>query len=194
MKPSRMVVSALAILALASACESPSYVFRPRPLVVDVAAPEGGSYVARAVLVVLGARPGDAATGRLDEMVLRLSLENLSDEPIGLDPSLWRLVSADLGAFGAPRVEPDPLPSVLPKGDLFAELSFPVLPGTSLDQYDLAGLSLRFGVLHRNATIVVSASFERWLRAPYDPYWYDYAYGPPYGGTVVVGAGVAVGG
>lgn len=168
----------LCLLALASAlgCESsPRYVFKPRPLVVDVPAPDGSGFVGRAVIAVLGIRPGDSKEGRLDEMALRLSLENVSQEPIGLDPASWKLVSADLQEFAAPVVEPEAAPALLPGTETTVDLSFPVRPDRPLEEYDLSGFNLRFGVRYRNATIVVSAPFERWVRAPYDPYYY----GPP---------------
>lgn len=189
----KLLVACLALLA--AACTStPRYVFMPRPLTVDIQWPEGSTIVARAVIAVVGLRGGDAREGLPDEMMLRLSLENLSEDPIGLDPGAWKLMSADLRAFGPATVEPADDTAILPGGEKTVELYFPVPAGTPLDAYDLSGLNLRFGVRYRTGTIVSSATFERWVRTSYDPYGYAYPYASPYGAHVTIGTGIIIDG
>jgi hypothetical protein len=187
-----LLLAALALLA-ASCSSTPRYIFMPRPLTVDIQWPETGEIVARAVIAVAGLREGSAKEGLPDEMMLRLSLENLSDDPIGLEPGVWKLMSADLRPFGPATVEPADDNAILPGGEKTVELYFPVPEGAELDAYDLSGLNLRFGVRYRTGTIVSSATFERWVRTSYDPYGYAYPYASPYGANVSFGAGITIG-
>lgn len=187
-QPMRLLL--LSLLLLAGCTSTPRYVFMPRPLTVDIPAPGNSAIIARAVVAVVGLR--DGGKSEPDDMVLRLSLENLSADPVGLDPTTWKLMSADLRAFGPPVVEPGDDAAVLPGRERTVELYFPVPPGAELSAWDLSGLNLRFGVRYRTATVVSSATFERWVRSDYDPYGYAYPYATPVSGNVTFGTSFVI--
>lgn len=192
---------ALAALPLAS-CTSPTYVayeFRPRPLTVDVQGPGDSGIVARAVVSVLGIVADTERDPKGHLVQVRMHLENLAREPISLDEPRWLLLSADVREFDPPRI-PVPPAELAPQGQATVDLFFPVPAGHDIATYDLSNLNLRFGVNYQNATIVVSATFERWEIDPYPHYYYGpyspYYYGPYaayYPGTEVrttIGVGI----
>lgn len=183
---------ALSGLPLAS-CTSPSYVayeFRPRPLTIDVQGPGDAGFVARAVVSILGIVEDPERDPKGHLVQVRMHLENLSHEPISLDEPKWLLLSADVTDFAPPRI-PQPPPELAPDGQTTVDLFFPLPVGRDLANYDLSSLNLSFGVNYLDSTILVSATFERWVIEPYAPYYYGpyYSNGTTPEVTTTVGIG-----
>lgn len=179
-------VAALALLCTGlGSCKATSvaYRFAPSPLETLVQASEDGPILARILVGVPGAeREGRSQDGH-PLLLVRLRIENKSEETLTFDPSRSVLLGSDLAQFGEASIEtPEPteLPIVVEPGRARAMLlRYPFPRDGSLDAPLLTGINLQFELGRPSGDLEISVGLERDEPADLrDP-------GPP----VVVGGG-----
>jgi len=188
----------VAALALLPACTSTTWRgrFTPTPAETVVRTAEGAEPLARILMSVRGAeRPGGDPEADF-EMIVRLRVENESDQPLTLVLDRFLLLDAELEAFGRPHVLATEdgasdaravEDGVAPGAFALVELAFPFPPGRSPADLHLSGLNLRGAVMLGDSELPVGASFSRTPRVLYRDPWpypygpYPYWYGPWYG-------------
>lgn len=176
----------VALLLSATGCATPvPYArFEPRPADVVVSRSASEGEVARALVSVLGAR----RVGESDrfELQVRIRVESQSDTELEWRADRVRLVTADLRAFGDPRVEPSPVPPIAPGTVCDLELIFPFPPGVRWRDLDLSSLHLTWALATRTDLYSIGTTFQRaqpvrYYGAYYDDPWFD-PYWDPYWG------------
>ncbi len=151
------LLAVLLVPLVLGACSSvPRYRYAPNP--VDHFVPSDES-VAHVLIAVVGALEAEHAPGGL-ELQVRLRVENLGDRPVEIEHEKLELVTANLVAFGAPRVEPAPPVVVDVGGDQLVELYFP-FPDVDRDELDMSGLNLRLVLGDGARQYMVGTNFER---------------------------------
>ena len=165
----------LGMSALAGCASSPyssEYRYSPRPVSVDMSAPDAPEQAKiRAMATIVGLRRAvDEQPASIDA---RLLIENNGSAPARFDPVTLSLVDATLSAFPNPIVEPSDAFTIAPGQSRTVNASFSLDDRSS---YDLDGLNLRWSVTAGNHTLSHSATFSRreLPRPNYtDPFYYD---------------------
>lgn len=156
--------------------------FEPRPQDVVVTRSGGaGEEVARALVSVLGAR----RVGDRDEfeMMARLRIESLSSTELVWRNDRVQLVTADLRAFGTPRVGTALAPTIGPGETAEIDLAFPFPAGVRWQDLDLSSLHLTWALEAEDHLFTVGTTFQRVVPTRYYTpfYYYDDPWDPFYG-------------
>ena len=181
----RSGLTALALLATLSACESTWYEarFAPAPLEVELKADGAPAAQARALLTVVGIKR--AAEGQPAQVVARLRIDNLGESTVALVPESLECVSGDLVSMGAPSLDQDPGTPLARGESRVWTASFPMPPGHTPENLDWRGLNLKWTVAFGERRTTTGVTFDRVFPGAYDPYWG--------GSNVSLGVGVSVG-
>ena len=127
------------------------------------------------IALVLFSCRGIVATAEPEghEVLVRIEVENLLDEPLRLQAEEVRLVDAELLSFGPPRIARESGQGgleVAPRSIAFFDVSFPFpRPGS---EPDLSALNVRLALEHSAGRALITTTFERLGSIYYDPYFY----------------------
>jgi hypothetical protein len=175
----RSLLPVLALLLLTPGCASTwhPHSFLPAPLEVPVGIEGEASAQASVLLTVQGIRRADREAGTPTQVELLLQLENLGETAARLDLEQLSLVTSDLVAFGAARVDPPRVEPLARDERVLFAVSFPLPPGKQLDDLDLRGLHLRWVVEFGDRRVTTGVTFDRreraWVYGPYySPFYY----------------------
>jgi hypothetical protein len=185
-------VAAIAAAVLASCSTFYDIHFVPAPIEARIADDTSADAVARALVSVSGVRRPDSEHRQPARFELRMRIENLGKQALEIEPDSFELVSADLQPFGAPQFQPVPDRALGPNESIAFDLAFPVPDGSSIDNYDLRGLNLKWAVRMGDKRVISGVSFQRFI-APayygyYDPFYPGWGCGG-WHGCVGVGVG-----
>ena len=133
--------------------------FLPTPLEIIVR-PEGAEPVLARVLVSIE-RAEHPDAGQPPNMIVRLRIENETEQEVTLVTERLLLVGSDLDSFGAPTVDGDPV--VPPRGTTTFRLEFPFPDGMDFDAPQLTGVNLRFALQHGESETTSTATLERYV-------------------------------
>ncbi|QDV06196.1 hypothetical protein Poly30_17030 [Planctomycetes bacterium Poly30] len=159
---------ALATVLLATSCRSTStsYQFTPSPLEVLVTQSDDEPALARVLVGIPGAEREGGRSSGIPELLVRIRIENQSENGIRFDPARSTLLGSDLAQFGPARSEPAGVLEI-PAGRTESLLvRYPFPQDGSLDAPLLTGVNLRFELdlegrpVGRDA-VEVSATMER---------------------------------
>lgn len=159
---------ALATALIATSCRSTSttYQFTPSPLEVLVTQSSDEPILARVLVSIPGAERENGKRSGTPELLVRLRIENQSENGIRFDPARSTLLGSDLAQFGPAKAEPAGTLEI-PAGNTRALLvRYPFPQDGSLDAPLLTGVNLRFELdlegrpVGRDA-VEVSATLER---------------------------------
>jgi hypothetical protein len=154
------------------------FCYRPRPAVAALNAPATGRASTSAVApgltgyaIVVGVRRADAVAHLPLSVEVRLRLDNASVRDARFDPRSMEMYSAQLAAFGPPRVVRREIE--LPPGQpVIIEAFFPFSENVSLDDLNMQALRLRWIVQVGSAAVPQEAQFRRAHRYYFDdPGW-----------------------
>jgi hypothetical protein len=157
------------------------YLYEPKPVVVDVAAPRSDdAAAARTMVTVIGVRRGNDAEAVPRTVELRVRIENSGDHAVRFDPETLRLVSGDLRDFGPPRLHPDAPTDVAPGAPVLVSALFPLPSADDGGPPDMEGLHAAWVVAIDGEDVPVRAAFTRVRPVYYGSYGYDpwWPYGP----------------
>ena len=166
-------LAALTLLLLAAGCASTwhPHSFLPAPLEVPVGIE--GEAQASVLLTVLGIRRASTGAGTPTQVEVLLQVENLSETVVYLERGSLSLVTSDLVAFSAPRVEPATSAPLARGEQALFEVSFPLPPGEQLDDLDLRGIHLKWTLDFEGRRVTTGVTFDRRLSGwPYRPMYY----------------------
>lgn len=158
-----LLLSGLLALGTLAGCRTTSRTFHfvPTPLEV-VVRPDGSGPVLARALVAIDRAVRDGELG--PRLLVRLRIENESQETLELSTERLLLVGSDLEAFGPPEVAGDP--RVPAGGTTVFELAFPYPAGMRFDAPRLTGVNLRFSLLHSGLETTSTATLERAFPQP----------------------------
>ena len=159
---------AVAASLLAVSCRSTqtAYQFTPSPLEVLVTQGEDQPSLARVLVGIPGAqREGNRSSGR-PELVVRVRIENQSDDAIYFDPARSSLLGSDLAEFGRAKAEPAGITSIEAGATESVLVRYPFPQDGSLEAPLLTGVNLRMeldidGGAQGSQSFELSASLER---------------------------------
>lgn len=165
------VFGAVALGGCASSPYSDEFRYQPRPVVVNMTAPDADGSSVRAMATIIGLRrPVEEQPASID---VRLMIENTGGAPARFDPAALNLVDAALAPFPRPTVDPPEGFDIAPGQSLTVNARFPI---DDRGSYDLDGLNLRWSITSKAHTLSSSATFNRREvpRPQYtDPFYYD---------------------
>jgi hypothetical protein len=158
---------ALVAVALVGVCACSAYdsryQFDPRPNEIGLTVPGVEDRVASVLVSVLGVHKRDTEHDIPASVELRLRIDSMSDEEIGLDPAGLRLFAANLEEFPRPVVPGGPL-AVAPHDSGTMTAYFPFPDGKVPGHYDLSGLSARWTLRIGERASTGNATFTRRTR------------------------------
>ncbi len=159
---------ALLLPLLAQSCRSThtSYLFTPSPLEILVGEADQGPILARVLVGIPGAERENRDRDGYPELLVRMRIENQSNDLIHFDPADSTVLGSDLAAFGAGHTEPA-APITVPAGETQSFLiRYPFPQEGDLDAPLLTGINMRFALTIGERTadqekVAVSATLER---------------------------------
>jgi len=147
------------------------YIFDPAP--AEVASSRAGTadeQPARTLVSILGVRRPDKESDLPAGVDVRLRVDNTSPYHVLFDPSTLSLFSAGLEKFPDPvRYPPDPV-DIEPGGRAVVDACFPFPEGTTPQDMDLSGLSVRWTLMIDGQPVTSSTGFSRQPAGYYDRY------------------------
>ena len=164
----RSTVCVIAVTLSAASCRSTSavYQFSPSPLEVLVEHSNEEAPLARVLIGVPGAEREGGTRGGWPELLVRLRIENRSEDSIQFDPSRSTLLGSDLAQFGSARAEPEGITDIAAGSTESLLIRYPFPSDGDLSAPLLTGVNLRFeldlgGNSLDSRPVEVSATLER---------------------------------
>ncbi len=174
--PRPLCVAALVLASLcgATGCQTAYYPVRyaPVPLESRVETAADAQVSGRVLITVLGVRRADEEQGLPAGVEMRIRVENLGTKPFAVDPTDFKLLSADLRTFAAPRVTPPDPVEVGADDSGTLDVYFPFPFESSVDEFAMDSLNLRWTiVVNGGERITAAATFDRIYGPDYGPAW-----------------------
>lgn len=164
MRPLLIPLALLGALLLGSCrATTAAYRFTPSPLEVLVQEGEGEPVLARMLVGVPGAEREGRRGGGYPFLIVRVRIENKSEDRIVFDPATAMVVGSDLAEFGPPRARPDGALVIEPGEARTSVLRFPFPHDTrDLDAPLLTGINLQVELeIAMQRTVELSVTIER---------------------------------